>query len=106
MDTNFKILFQPQPGPQTNFIRCPVFEIFYGGARGGGKSFSVLLEWAQHAAAYGENAIGLVVRRERTQLVELIEESKRVYSPIGATFNEVVKSWRFPNGARLRFAFL
>ena len=38
MDTNFKIIFQPQPGPQTDFIRCPVFEIFYGGARGGGKS--------------------------------------------------------------------
>src|SRR6476646_6123655 len=59
MDTNLKILFQPQPGPQTNFIRCPVFEIFYGGARGGGSSFSVLLEWAQHAGAYGENSIGL-----------------------------------------------
>ena len=54
-------------------------------------NFSVLLEWAQHAAAYGEDAVGLVIRRERTQLVELIEESKRVYSPIGAVFNEVLR---------------
>jgi Terminase large subunit, T4likevirus-type, N-terminal len=106
MENKFQVLFQPQPGPQTEFIRCPCSEVFFGGARGGGKSFAVLLEWAQHAAAYGENAIGLVVRRERTQLIELIQESKRIYGPIGATFNEVTKGWRFSNGARLRFAYL
>jgi hypothetical protein len=73
-DNSFKIIYQPQPGPQTEFTRCPCFEIFDGGARGSAKSFSVLLEWAQHAGSYGENAICLIVGRERTQLVELIEE--------------------------------
>src|ERR1700730_3503242 len=101
MDRNLKVIYQPQPGPQTEFIRCPCFEIFDGGARGSAKSFSVLLEWAQHAGPYGENAIGLIVGRERTRRVELIEESKRIYSPICAAFNEVTKAWRFPNACHL-----
>ena len=32
------IIWQPQPGPQTALLECPVFEVFYGGARGGGHS--------------------------------------------------------------------
>jgi hypothetical protein len=54
-----------------------VFEVFFGGARGGGKTDGMLGEWASHADLYGVHAIGLVVRRERTQLVEAIERSRR-----------------------------
>lgn len=100
------VVWEPNPGPQTWLISCPVFEILFGGARGGGKSDGVLGEWAAHADVYKENAIGLCVRRERTQLRELIERSKVLYSKLGASFNEVDKMWRFPNGARLTFAYL
>ena len=100
------VVWQPQPGPQTWLLTCPVFETLFGGARGGGKSDGVLGEWAAHADMYGPDAIGLCVRRQRTQLVELIERSKRLYRPLGAIFHEQDKLWRFPNGARLRFAFL
>lgn len=100
------VVWEPQPGPQSWLITCPIFETLFGGARGGGKSDGVLGEWAVHANTYGVNAIGLCVRRERTQLTELIERSKRLYRPLGASFNEVDKMWRFKNGARLRFAYL
>lgn len=43
------IAWQPQPGPQTSVLTCPVFEVFFGGARGGGKTDAVLGEWAVHA---------------------------------------------------------
>ena len=33
-----KLAWAPQPGPQTAYVNCPVFEVFYGGARGGGKT--------------------------------------------------------------------
>lgn len=102
----YNIVWEPNPGPQSWLITCPVFETLFGGARGGGKSDGVLGEWAAHADQYGENAIGLCVRRERTQLVELVERSKILYLPLGAKFNEQDKLWRFPNGARLRFAYL
>jgi len=103
---NYTTVWKPNDGPQSWLITCPVFETLFGGARGGGKSDGVLGEWASHADLYGENAIGLCVRRERTQLVELVERSKVLYFPLGAKFNEQDKVWRFPNGARLRFAYL
>jgi hypothetical protein len=80
--------------------------VFYGGARGGGKSDAVLGDWLSHAALYGRDAVGLMVRRERTQLMELVERSKQFYPLLGAKYHEQDKYWRFPDGARLRFAYL
>lgn len=100
------VIWEPQPGPQTQLLRCPVFEIFFGGARGGGKTDGMLGDWIAHASKYGEHAIGLMVRRERTQLIETIERSRQIFGPLGAQYHEQDKLWRFPNGARLRFAYL
>ena len=50
-------------------LACPVFEVFFGGARGGGKTDGMLGEWASHADLHGKNAVGLMVRRERVQLL-------------------------------------
>ena len=100
------IVWQPQPGPQTHLLTCPVFEVFYGGARGGGKTDGMLGEWVAHAHRYGDRASGLMVRRTRTELYDTIERSRQLYTLIGAKFHEQDKLWRFPNGARLRFAYL
>ena len=101
-----EILWRPQPGPQTALLSCPVFEVFYGGARGGGKTDGMLGEFASHAAKYGKNASGLMVRRSRTELVDTIERSKALYYPLGCKWHEQDKLWRSPDGARLRFAYL
>ena len=37
---DYAIGWEPQPGPQTALLACPVFEVFFGGARGGGKTGS------------------------------------------------------------------
>lgn len=101
-----RVIWQPDPGPQTALISCPVFEVFFGGARGGGKTDGVLGEFVAHADEYREHAIGLMVRRTRVELVETIERSKQIYGPLGAKYHEQASMWRFPNGARLRFAHL
>lgn len=98
--------WQAQTGPQTALISCPVFEVFFGGARGGGKTDGVLGDFLEHADAYGKDAIGLMIRRQRTELIETIERSKAIYTPLGWTFHEQDKMWRAPDGARLRFAYL
>jgi len=105
-DDTLTVVWEPQKGPQTALLRCPVFEVFFGGARGGGKTDGMLGDWLSHSDLYGEHAIGLMLRRERTQLVEAIERSKAIFTPLGAKFSEQDKLWRFPNGARLRFAYL
>jgi hypothetical protein len=100
------VVWEPQKGPQTRLLECPCFEVFFGGARGGGKTDAVLGEFISHADLYGKDAIGLMVRRTRTELVETVERSRILYLPLGAKFNDTDKMWRFPNGARLRFAYL
>lgn len=99
------VVWEAQPR-QAALIACPVFECLFGGARGGGKTDGMLGDFISHADLYGENTIGLMVRRERTQLVETIERSKTIYSLLGWKFHEQEKMWRAPNGGRLRFAYL
>jgi hypothetical protein len=91
---------------QLALLKCPIFEVFFGGARGGGKTDGMLGEWVKHADRYGENAIGLMLRRTRTELVETIERSRVIYAPMGWKYHETDKMWRATNGARLRFAYL
>lgn len=100
-------VWRPRSKPQTAFISCPVFEIFFGGARGSLKTDGVLGDWIRHADLYGENAIGLMVRRNSVQLQETIERAKQIYTPLGFKFRESPQHLcRAPNGARLRFAYL
>jgi hypothetical protein len=105
-DDSVEVIWEAQTGPQTALISCPVFEVFFGGARGGGKTDGVLGDFLEHADSYGEHAIGLMIRRQRTELVETIERSRAIYTPLGWKYHEQDKMWRAPNGARLRFAYL
>jgi hypothetical protein len=101
-----EVIWRAQFGPQTALLTSPVFEVFFGGARGGGKTDGMLGEWANHAQQHGKHAIGLMVRRNRVQLIETVARSKEIYIPLGAIFHEQDKMWTFPDGARIRFAYL
>lgn len=99
-------VWEPQAGPQAAFVSCPVYEIFFGGARGGGKTDAVLGEWAIHADEYGPDAIGLMVRRTRVELTETFERARRIFSPLGAKFTTAPMRCQMPGGGRLTFAYL
>jgi hypothetical protein len=83
-----------------------VFEILFGGARGGGKTDAVLGEWLMHSDKYRANAIGLMVRRTRVELLETFERARVIYAPLGAEFTGQPSRIIMPNGARLTFAYL
>jgi len=100
-----EIIWDSQP-KQSAFIACPADDVAFGGARGGGKSDGVIGDWASHEDIYHEHAIGLALRRERTQLIELIERAKQILLPIGHKWHEQDKYFRGPMGGRLRFAYL
>lgn len=102
----YKIAWQPQPGPQTALLSCPCDEIFFGGARGGGKTDAVLGEFAIHADQYRQRANGLMLRRSRTELKETIQRSLELYGKLGGVFNGTEKMWVMPGGGRLTFAYL
>lgn len=100
------IIWSPQAGPQTDLVTCPIFEVFYGGARGGGKTEASIGDWFSHAGRYGEHAAGLFVRRKLTQLTDIIKRFKRYGAKIGAKWHEQKKELLMPNGAVLKFAYL
>lgn len=97
------IVWRPQPGPQKALIDCPLPEIFYGGARGGGKTDGVLGKYALKAKRYGKHFNAVFFRRELPMLDDAIERSSEIYGPLGAKWLEQKKTWRFPWGGRLRF---
>lgn len=98
-----RYVWAPQPGPQAALVKCPVFEIFYGGARGGGKTDGMLGRFAIRANIYRRACKGIFFRRELPQLEAAIARSKELYFKFGACWHEQKKSWTFPGGATLKF---
>lgn len=101
-----RIEIRPQE-KQEQFLRSTADIAIYGGARGGGKSFALLLEPLYHVA--NPNFGAVIFRRTRPQLTMtggLWEESFRLYPHLGAVPRETMLDWKFPSGATVRFAHL
>lgn len=96
-------VWRPQAGPQKALIDCPFPEVFYGGARGGGKTDGVLGKYALKAKRYGQHFNAVFFRRELPMLDDAIERSAEIYGPLGAKWLDQKKTWRFAWGGRLRF---
>lgn len=103
VDLTRRVIWAPQEGPQKALVDCPYREVFFGGARGGGKTDGVLGKYAIKAAMYGSAFNALFCRRELPMLDDAIERSKEIYGKIGAGWNDQKKTWVFPGGGRLRF---
>jgi len=100
---NLRLAWSPQAGPQAALVDCPFREVFFGGARGGGKTDGVLGKYAIKAHLYGSGFNALFCRRELPMLDDAIERSREIYGKIGAGWNDQKKTWTFPGGGRLRF---
>ena len=100
-----KVIFKPNVGPQTEFLAAPEREVFYGGARGGGKSYAMLIDPLRYC--HKENHRALLIRRTMPELRDLINHSQRLYSRAfpGAKWREQEKEWRFPSGAKIEFGY-
>ena len=98
--------WSPQPGPQTAFVESQVFEVVYGGARGGGKTDAALGDFAFHAREHESAARGLLVRRSRVALEPTITRAKQIYRPFGARWEEAKSRFTWPSGAVLYFRYL
>ena len=99
------VIFRPNDGPQTEFLAAPEREVFYGGARGGGKSYAMLVDPLRYC--HKETHRALLIRRTMPELRDLINHSQRLYSKAfpGAKWREQEKEWRFPSGAKIEFGY-
>ena len=100
------IIFEPNEGPQTEFLASPERDVLYGGAAGGGKSYAMLVDPLRFCHRSAHRA--LILRRSMPELRELIDKSRELYPKAfpGCKFREVEKIWNFPSGAKVEFGFL
>ena len=93
-------------GKQEEFCSLPdsVFEGFYGGAAGGGKSYCLLVLPLLRKFYEIPTFHGLILRRTFPELVaHQIEEAHKWYPLFGAKYNEQKKRYKFPSGAIIDF---
>ena len=100
-----EIIFEPNEGPQTQFLAASEREVFYGGARGGGKSYAMLIDPLRYCDKQKHR--GLLLRRSMPELRDLINHSQQLYPKAfpGAKWREQEKEWRFPSGAKIEFGY-
>jgi hypothetical protein len=96
----------PQEGPQADLLSCPCDEIMYGGARGGGKSYGLLLDWVAHEARYRAKARGILFRRSMPELEDFLAKSREVLPLFGAKYHAQKRTWVMSSGATLKLRYL
>ncbi len=96
------IAWEPHP-QQFKLLRAKhVPLVFFGGARGGGKTDCLLADFAQDVGQ-GQAWKGLFIRSSYPELREAIGRFREVYEPTGMKFYKSDKRGEWPNGAELVF---
>ncbi len=95
------------PHPQIELLdsNCP--EIFYGGARGGGKTDGILGKWLQHRQRWRGMARGVFFRRRQIHLEETIARTHELFPLTGARWvGSPRQVWIWSDGSTLKFRHL
>ncbi len=100
------VIFEPNPGPQMDFLASAEREVLYGGSAGGGKSYAMLadpLRYINHP-----QFSGLLVRHTTEELRELVWKSQELYPKVipNIKWSERKMQWVSPSGGRLWFSYL
>lgn len=97
-------VWAPMPGAQMKFMSCPLFEVLMEGPRGGGKTDTLIMDFAQHVGlGFGAEWRGILFRRTFPELQDVVNKTKKWFWQIWpeAKFNEARYYWQWPTGEML-----
>ncbi len=105
LEDDVNIIFKPNPGPQTDFLAATEKFVLFGGARGGGKSYSLIVDPLRYCNI--EDARALLLRKTMPELRDMINHAQRLYRAAypDVKWREQEKEFRFPSGARIEFGY-
>lgn len=100
---------RPQAGKQEAFHASSADIVIYGGAAGGGKTWSLVIEPLRHQ--HNADFRAVIFRRTSPQITRpggLLDESQHWYPLFGGYCTQPNSgiTWTFPSGAMVRFAHL
>lgn len=91
-----------QAGCQEKFLATHADITIFGGSRGGGKSFALLIEALKDVYNPFFNAI--ILREEKPDLENLIDESNKIFEQYGKyNRSKDDMTWNFEKGGKLHF---
>lgn len=106
--SNAVIEIRPQPGPQEMFLATAADVAITGGAAGGGKTWSLLMEPLRHVD--NKNFGAVFFRRTYPQIMAegaLWDEAAKLYPLVGGKASVTpTPMYTFPSGATVRFSHL
>ena len=91
--------WEPHPGPQSDFCSRGEFMVFFGGAKGPGKSDCLIMEATRHYQIPWYKA--LILRRTFPRLQEIIDRCWKLYPKLGGTYRAGEHRWYFESGATI-----
>lgn len=107
--TGENLVIKPQP-KQEEFLSTKADIAIFGGGAGGGKTYALLLEPLYYALNPKFRDFGAVIFRRTMPEIKkeqgMLDESMKLYYPLGAVYNKNNNRWTFPSGARVSFAHL
>lgn len=108
------VIWQPNPGPQTEFLQSSAFETLFGGGRGGGKTDGLIIDalGLNNIGADGallppavQNAAyrGILLRSHIKDTTEVIDRGEAIYTAVdpGCRWVAGDQWFEFSSGARI-----
>lgn len=97
--------WEPATAAQKAALDSEADILFFGGSAGSLKTETMLMDAVQEYE--NPNLRGIIFRASFAEMTDLLDKTRRLYTPLGGTFCGPPKyRWTFPSGATIRFAYM